>query len=39
MPIWRDKLLAFTMGVAANPTRFFRISPSRVVEIGMPTSA
>jgi KUP system potassium uptake protein len=38
MPIWQDKLFAFMMGVAANPTSFFRIPPGRVVEMGTQTT-
>jgi KUP system potassium uptake protein len=38
MPIWQDKLFAFMMGIAANPTSFFRIPPGRVVEMGTQTT-
>ena len=38
MPIWQDKLFAFMVGAAANPTSFFRIPPGRVVEMGTQTT-
>ncbi len=34
MPLWQDKLFAFLMRNAANPTDFFAIPPGRVVEMG-----
>ena len=34
MPMWQDRLYAFLMRNAANPTDFFHIPPGRVVEMG-----
>lgn len=38
MPLWQDKLFAFLMRNAANPTDFFHIPPGRVVVMGTQVS-
>ena len=34
LPLWQERLFAYLMRNAANPTDFFRIPPGRVVEMG-----
>jgi KUP system potassium uptake protein len=34
MPLWQDRLFAYLMRNAANPTDFFHIPPGRVVVMG-----